>query len=144
MLLLQQVGVQLGLLAALGRVHTGTLGLNDGQGTVCVVVEHIIGIAHLALVGHTGQFHLTQPVLPLGPARIGEHGVNVQLAGLVLGEIQWLGGVTGLLSLTAGGEFCPESLVFRYEGGQIHFGRRSESRSGGRCSSKAGSNSPGV
>ena len=98
---------------------------------MCVVVEHIIGIAHLALVGHTGQFHLTQPVLPLGPARIGEHGVNVQLAGLVLGEIQWLGGVTGLLSLTAGGEFCPESLVFRYEGGQIHFGRRSGSRSGG-------------
>ena len=75
--LLQQVGVQLGLLAALGWVHTGALGLDDGQGAVGVIIEHIVGIAHLALVGHTGQLHLVQPVLPFRPARVGEHGVNV-------------------------------------------------------------------
>ena len=95
-----------------------------------IIVEHIVGIAHLALVGHTGQLHLIEPVLPLGPAGVGEHGVNVQLAGLVLGEIQRLGGVTGLLGLPAGGEFGPEGLVFRHEGSQIHLGRRRKSRGG--------------
>ena len=56
------------------------------SGFLGVVVEHIVGIAHLALVGHTGQLHLIEPVLPFRPARVGEHGVNVQLAGLVLGQ----------------------------------------------------------
>ena len=129
--LFQNLGVLPGLLAALGQVYAGTLGLDDGQGTVGIVVEHIVGIAHPALVGHTGQFHLIEPVLPIGPARIGEHGVDIQLAGLVLGEIQRLRGVAGLLGLPAGGEFCPESLVFRHEGGQIHLGRRNGSRSDG-------------
>ena len=38
--------------------------------------------------GHPGQLHLVQPVLPLGPAGVQEHGVDVQPAGFVLGEVQ--------------------------------------------------------
>ena len=126
--LFQQVGVQLGLLAALGRVHAGALGLDHGQGAVGVVVEHIVGIAHLALVGHTGQLHLVQPVLPLGPAGVGEHGVDVQLPGLVLGQVQGLGGIAGLLGLPAGGELCLEGPVLLHQGGQVYLGQRAEAR----------------
>lgn len=130
-LLFQQVGIQFGLLAALSRVHTGSLGLDDGQGAVGVVVEHIVGPPLLRWIGHPGQFHLVQPVLPLRPARIGEHGVDVQLAGLVLGEVQRFGDVAGLLGLPAGGEFGFKRLVFRHEGGQIHLRDRSGCRGGG-------------
>src|SRR5699024_292821 len=103
-LFFQQVGIQLGLLAALGRVHAGALGLNHCQGAVGVVIEHIVGIAHLALVGHTGQLHLVDPVLPLGPAGVGEHGVDIQLPGLVLGQVQRLGYIALPLFLPAGGQ----------------------------------------
>src|SRR5699024_7046063 len=112
----QQVGVQLGLLAALGRVDAGALGLDDGQGAVGVVIEHVVGAALFGGIGHTGQLHLVDPVLALGPARVGEHGVDVELAGFVLGQVQGLGGVAGLLLGTAGGQLGTERLVFRYEG----------------------------
>ena len=120
--LLQQVCVQFGLLAALGRIHAGALSLDESQWAVGVVVEHIIGIAHLTLVGHAGQLHFVDPILPLRPASVREHGVDVELAGLVLGEVQGLGGVAGLLDLPAGGELGFEGLVFRHEGGKIHVG----------------------
>ena len=102
--LFQQIGVQLGLLAALGRVHAGALGLDYRQRAVGVVVEHIVGVAHFALVGHAGQFYLVDPVLPLGPAGVGEHGVDVQLPGLVLGQVQRLGHIALPLFLPAGGQ----------------------------------------
>ena len=117
--LFQQIGVQLGLLAALGRVHAGALGLDHRQGPVGVVVEHIVGIAHLALVGHTGQLHLAQPVLPLGPAGVGEHGVDVQLPGLVLGQVQGFRYIALPLLLPPGGKLGPKGGVLRHEGGQV-------------------------
>ena len=118
--LFQQIGVQLGLLAALGRVHAGALGLNHRQWAVGVVVEHIVSIAHLTLVGHSGQFYLVDPVLPLGPAGVGEHGVDVQLPGLVLGQVQGLGHIALPLFLPAGGELGLESPVLLHQGGQVH------------------------
>ena len=118
--LFQQIGIQFGLLAALGRVHAGALGLNHCQGAVGVVIEHIVGIAHLALVGHTGQGHLVQPVLPLGPAGVGEHGIDVQLPGLVLGQVQRLGYIALPLFLPSGSEFLLQGPVLLHQGGQVH------------------------
>ena len=83
-LLFQKVGVEFGLLAALGGVHTGFLRLNDGQGAVGVVVERIVGKALPGAVGHTGNRHFVEPVFALHPAGIPQHGVDVELAGLVL------------------------------------------------------------
>ena len=122
--LFQQIGVQLGLLAALGRVHAGALGLDYSQRAVGVVVEHIVGIAHFALVGHSGQLYLVDPVLPLGPAGVGEHSVDVQLPGLVLGQVQGLGHIALPLFLPAGGELGLESPVLLHQGGQIHLRNR--------------------
>ena len=118
--LFQQVGVQLGLLAALGRVHTGFLGLDHRQGTVGVVIEHIVSIAHLALVGHAGQLYLIDPVLSLCPAGVGEHGVDVQLPGLVFGQVQGLRHIALPLGRPAGGELGLQRPVLLHQGGQVH------------------------
>ena len=118
--LFQQIGVQFGLLAALGGVHAGALGLDHRQGAVGVVVEHIVGIAYFALVGHSGQFYLVDPVPPLGPAGVGEHSVDVQLPGLVFAEVQGLGHIALPLFLPAGGELGLESPVLLHQGGQVY------------------------
>ena len=66
------------------------------------------------------ELHLVQPVLPPGPAGVQEHGVDVQLAGLVLGEVQRLGHIALLLLLPPGGELRFELPVLRNEGLQVH------------------------
>ena len=57
-LLFKDIRVELGLLAAHGGVDTGALGLDDGQRAQRVVIEHVVGVAQLGLVGHSGQLHL--------------------------------------------------------------------------------------
>ena len=115
----QNVGVQFRLLAAPGHIHTGALGLDDGKGPVAVVIQHIVGKAHLALVGHTGQLHLVDPVLALCPACIHQHGVDVDLSSLVFGKIQRLGHIGLLLLGAAGGQFGLEGLVFRHDAVEV-------------------------
>ena len=51
-LLFQQIRIELGLLPPLGRVYTGTLGLNHRQGLAVVPVKDIVRKAHLGMVGH--------------------------------------------------------------------------------------------
>ena len=129
-LFFQNIRIELGLLAALGGIHAHALGLDDGKGTLHIIIEHIIRIAHFAFVGHAGELHLTQPVASLHPACIDEHGIDIDLAGLVFGQIQRLGHIGGLLGLAAGGEFFPEGGVLRHQllqldlGGVIHHGHR--------------------
>ena len=123
-LLFQQVGVQLCLLAALSYVHAGALGLHHCQGASVITVEHIVRITYLGLVWHTGQLHLIQPVLALCPARICEHGVDIQLAGLELRQVEGLGHIGLLLRGTAGGELFLQSGILRHKGCKIHIGYR--------------------
>ena len=119
-LLFQQVGVQLCLLAGFGHIHAGALGLNDCQRATIIAVEHIVGIADLALVGHTGQLYLVEPVLALCPACVGEHGVDIDLAGLVFRQVKGLRHIGLLLLVAAGGELLFQGGIFRHKGSQIH------------------------
>ena len=119
-LLFQQIGIQFCLLATFCHIHTGALGFYHSQRAAIIAVKHIVGIAYLGFVGHTGQFHLILPVLALGPACIGEHGINVQLAGLILGQIKRFGDIGLLLLGTAGGEFLFQCGVFCDEGSKVN------------------------
>ena len=123
-LLLQQVGVELCLLAALSYVHACALSLHHCQRAAIIAVEHIARITHLGLVWHTGQFYLIQPVLPLYPSGVGEHGVDVKFPGLVFGQIQRLRHIGLLLRGTAGGELFLQSGILRHKGCKIHIGYR--------------------
>ena len=89
-----------------------------------VVVEHIVGKALPGAVGHTGHRHFVEPVFALHPAGIPQHGVDVELAGLVLRQIQRFGGISGLLGGAPLGQFLAQGLVFRHEGIQVHLRRR--------------------
>ena len=130
-LLFQQIGIQLCLLAGIGHIHAGALGLNHRQRAAIIAVEHIVRIADFALVGHTGQLHLVEPVLALCPACVGEHGVDIDFAGLVFRQVKGLRHIGLLLLDTAGGELLFQRGIFRHEGGQIHL-RRFLHRSGRR------------
>ena len=123
-LLLQQVGVELCLLASLGHIHACALSLHHCQRAAVVPVEHIVRITYLGLVWHTGQLHLIQPVLALCPACICEHGVDIQLAGLVLRQVEGLGHIGLLLLGTAGSQFFLQGGILRHEGCKIHIGYR--------------------
>ena len=122
-LLLQQVCIELCLLASLGHIHACALCFHCQRAAV-VPVEYIVRIADLGLVRHTGQLHLIQPVLALCPARICEHGVDIQLAGLVLRQVEGLGHIGLLLLGSAGGEFLLQRGILRHEGCKIHIGYR--------------------
>ena len=119
-LLFQQVCIELCLLASLGHIHACALSLHHCQGASVITVEHIVRITYLGLVWHTGQLHLVQPVLALCPARICEHGVDIQLAGLVLRQVEGLGHIGLLLLGSAGGEFLLQRSVFRHQRGELH------------------------
>ena len=133
-LLFQQVCIELCLLASLGHIRACALSLHHCQRAAIIAVEHIVRITHLGLVWHTGQFYLIQPVLALCPARVGKHGVDVELAGLVLRQVQRLGHIGLLLSGAAGGQFFLQGGVLCHKCGQIdllRFFRRSCRRFGG-------------
>ena len=59
-------------------------------------------------------------------------GIDVDLAGLVLAEIQRLGHIGLLLFSPAGGQFLPQSDIFRHELLQLNFGFRINGRRSGR------------
>ena len=123
-LLFQQVCIELCLLASLGHIHACVLSLHHCQRAAIIAVEHIVRITHLGLVWHTGQFYLIQPVLPLYPSGVGEHGVDVKFPGLVFGQIQRLRHIGLLLRGTAGGELFLQSGILRHKGCKIHIGYR--------------------
>jgi len=123
-LLFQQVCIELCLLAALGHIHAGALGLHHCQRAAVIAVEHIVRITYLGLVWHTGQLHLVQPVLPLYPSGVGEHGVDVKFPGLVFGQIQRLRHIGLLLRGTAGSQFFLQGGILRHKGCKIHIGYR--------------------
>ena len=123
-LLFQQVCIELCLLASLGHIHACALSLHHCQRAAIIAVEHIVRITHLGLVWHTGQFYLIQPVLPLYPSGVGEHGVDVKFPGLVFGQIQRLRHIGLLLRGTAGGELFLQSGILRHKGCKIHIGYR--------------------
>ena len=128
--LFQQVCIELCLLASLGHIHACALSLHHCQRAAIIAVEHIVCIADLGLVWHTGQLYLIQPVLALCPAHICEHGVDIQLAGLVLRQVEGLGHIGLLLLGSAGGEFLLQRSVFRHQRGELHL-RHFLHRSGG-------------
>ena len=121
-LFLQQVGVKHCLLAALGHICAGALGLDHSQRAAIVTVEYIVRIAYLGLVGHTGQLDLIQPVLTLRPACVFQHGVDIQLAGLVFGQVERFRHIGLLLFGTAGSEFLLQRSVLRHQRGEINIG----------------------
>jgi len=121
-LFLQQIGVELCLLAAFGHICAGALGLDHSQRAAVVTVEHIVRITYLGLVGHTGQLDFIQPVLALRPACVFQHGVDIQLAGLVFRQVEGLGHIGLLLLGTAGSEFLLQRSVLRHQRGKINVG----------------------
>ena len=123
-LLFQQVCIELCLLASLGHIHACALSLHHCQRAAIIAVEHIVRITHLGLVWHTGQFYLIQPVLPLYPSGVGEHGVDVKFPGLVFGQIQRLRHIGLLLLSSAGGELFLQSGILRHKGCKIYIGYR--------------------
>ena len=84
MLLFQKICVQLSLLSALGNIHAGSLGLHYSQCSSIISVKHIIRISHSRSVRHAIELHFVLPILILGPSRCLQHGVYVNLPGLVL------------------------------------------------------------
>ena len=103
-LFLQTVGVFFCLLSADGRIDAGLFCLDQGERPTVVAEKHIIDIAGAGLVHrHAGHGNLIQPVFALDPARVGEHGVNVELAGFVLGGRKRVRGVGLLLLFPVGG-----------------------------------------
>ncbi len=118
-LLFQQVGVELGLLPALGDIDTGTLSFDHCQGPAIVTIEHIIGITNLRWIGHPGQLDLIEPVAALCPASVHQHGIDVDLASFVLGQLQRLGHIGLLLHLAPSCQFGFEGAVFRDQGLEI-------------------------
>ena len=79
-----KVRIQLGLLAAFGDVYAGALGFNHSEDSPIVAEQYIIRIAYFRLVGHAGDLILVDPVLALDPAGVLQHGVDIQLARLIL------------------------------------------------------------
>ena len=111
-----------------GHIHAGALGFDHRQRLVGIVIEDIVRKAHFAPVGHTGQLHLAQPVLAFHPACVFQHGIDVELPGLVFGDIQRLGHIGLLLFLAPGSQLLLEGLVFFDQRRQIHICRGRVSR----------------
>ncbi|MBR6571835.1 MAG: DEAD/DEAH box helicase family protein, partial [Clostridia bacterium] len=111
-LFFQQIGIQLGLLAACGHILAGAFGLDHGQRTVGVIIQHIIGKAFAGRSGHAVQLHLVAPVPAFHPARINQHHVDVCFAGLIFGHLQRLGRIGGQLLLAPYSQFGLEGFVF--------------------------------
>ena len=110
--LLQEVGVELGLLSALGNVHAGAFCFKNGKGLAVIAKENVISIAHLTLVGHAVKLKLIDPVLALRPAGILQHKIDVDLTRFVFRKVERLGHVGLLLLGAAGGQLLLERLVF--------------------------------
>ena len=85
-----------------------------------IVVEDVVGVAHAGAVGHSGQLHLVEPVLTLGPACVLEHGVDVEFSGFVFADLQGLGHIGLLLLGPAGGELLPELFVLLQQCRKLH------------------------
>ena len=117
-LLFQNVRIEFCLLTTLGHIHTGALGFDHRQRPVGIVIEHIVRKAHFAPVGHSGQLHLIDPVLAFHPAGIFQHGVDVELPGFVLGDIQRLGHIGLLLLGPAGSQLLFQLPVFLHQRSQ--------------------------
>lgn len=113
--LFQQIGVELGLLTAFRHIHAGAFRFDHRQRAAVVAVEHIVRVADVAFVRHAGQLHFVEPVLPLRPSGVGEHGVDVELTGLVFGKIERLRHIGRLLRGAASGELLLERGVLRHE-----------------------------
>ena len=110
--MLDKVGVQLGLLAAPGNVLTGALGLDHRQRAPIAAIQHIVGITHSGSAGHALQLHLIQPVGALRPSGVHQHGIDISLAGPVLGNLLRLWHIALPMRLAPGGQFVPEGGVF--------------------------------
>ena len=110
-LLLQQVCVELCLLPSHSHILTGSLGFHHRQRLSVGSEQNIIRIAYLGFVGHSRQFIFIEPVYPQLPACINEHGVYVDLAGGVLGNIQGFGNIGLGLLLAFLRQFFLQSFV---------------------------------
>ena len=104
--LLQKIGIEPGLLAARRRVLTGALGLYQSQWASVSAQQDVIHEALAGGVGHPLHRVFVQPVGAFCPARVLEHGVDVELPGLVLGEVQGFGDVGRLLLLPPLGQLA--------------------------------------
>ena len=85
-----------------------------------VVVEHIVGKALPRAVGHARDGHFVDPVFALLPTGVPQHGVDVEAAGGILGQVQRLWHIVCPLGGAPGGQLLPQGLVLRDEGVQIH------------------------
>ena len=110
-LLFQQVSIQFSLLPSDGNIFAGALCFNNGQGLAIVTKQHIICIANFGLVGHARKFIFIVPILAQHPTSIYEHGINIDLACLKLGNIQRLGNIGLGLLLAFLRQFFLQSFV---------------------------------
>ena len=127
-LLFQNIRIEASLLTSAGHIHAGALGFDHRQRLVGIVIENIVRKAHFALVGHAGQLHFIDPVLAFHPACVFQHGIDVELPGLVFGDIQRFGHIGLLLFLAPGSQLLLEGLVFFDQRRQIHICRGRVSR----------------
>ena len=115
LLLLDLVRIQLCLLAAFDCVQTGSFGLDHRQNPPIVADQHIICITRLRLVRDARDLILIDPVLPLNPASVLQHSINIEFSGFVFGNIQRLRDISLLLLSTAGSQFRPKCRIFRHQ-----------------------------
>src|SRR5690606_6488713 len=80
----QGVGVQFGLLLAFGGAAPGAFGLHHGERATVVVPQHVVDPAAAGGVGHAGDRVFAVVFAVEAPARLFQHQVDEQVAGLRL------------------------------------------------------------
>jgi len=90
-LLLQAVGIQLGLLLAYRGIAARALGLDDAQRPAVIAPQHVIDEARASPVGHAGHRELAIAWLVERPARLVQQDVYERVAGGVFGVVVSIG-----------------------------------------------------
>ena len=121
-LLLQAIGVELGLLLADARVAPGALGLDQPERLAVVAPEHVVDEALALVVGHAGDFELAVARLVERPAGFLQQQVDEVVAGLGFGVVVRVGLRGG--GLLRRGDLGAQALQLLVERGLVGQQRR--------------------
>jgi hypothetical protein len=114
-LLLQAVGIELGLLLAGARVLAGALGLDQGERPAVVAAQHVVDIADAGRVRHAGHFNFGCARRLRLEAGLANEQVDEQVAGFGLAVVVGVGDL--LVRDLGGGDLGLQRLDFGFECG---------------------------